>query len=243
MIKLKTLCPVAITLSIGCAGTAPAFAAGQITFVSQGGAYQEAQTKAILDPAAKELGITIKQDSIPDAWPQIKAQGATGKPIWDVVDTPTSNCLRGGREGLLEKLDFSKMPNAAAVPEKTVVPTAAAPAPRAVAQAPAEKTSAAAPPAVPQQTSVAAPGTKPAAAAAPPAHAAADAVAVQGRPQPPVVVANADPNAFNRLLAPPAARNRPPAEDGIHDAANPGTLALQPPLTALVRSVASGFSR
>jgi spermidine/putrescine-binding protein len=81
-------------------------AAGKMTFVSQGGAYQEAQTKAILDPAAKQLGITIAQDSIPDAWPQVKAQGATGKPIWDVIDTPTSNCLRGGREGLIEKLDF-----------------------------------------------------------------------------------------------------------------------------------------
>ncbi|AQH05506.1 ABC transporter substrate-binding protein (plasmid) [Burkholderia sp. KK1] len=106
-----------MTLILTAASMAPALAAGKITFVSQGGAYQEAQTKAILDPAAKELGITIIQDSIPDAWPQIKAQGATGKPIWDVVDTPTSNCLRGGRDGLLEKLDFSKMPNAASMPE------------------------------------------------------------------------------------------------------------------------------
>jgi putative spermidine/putrescine transport system substrate-binding protein len=126
MMKPRRLRPLAITLAIGCAGAGagagPAFGAGEITFVSQGGAYQEAQTKAILDPAAKQLGITIKQDSIPDAWPQIKAQGATGKPIWDVVDTPTSNCLRGGREGLLEKLDFAKMPNAAAVPEKYRTP-------------------------------------------------------------------------------------------------------------------------
>jgi len=114
--------PVALSLLIGLASTGPAFAAGQITFVSQGGSYQEAQTKAILDPAAKLLGITVNQDSIPDAWPAIKAQGATGKPIWDVVDTPTSNCLRGGREGLLEKLDFSKLPNAAAMPEQYRTP-------------------------------------------------------------------------------------------------------------------------
>lgn len=46
-------------------------------------------------------------------------------------------------------------------------------------------------------------------------------------------VATADPNAFNRLLAAPGKRNAPPAEDGIHDAANPGTHALQPPLAAL----------
>ena len=34
--------------------------AEDITFVSQGGAYQEAQSKAILEPAAKKLGLTLK---------------------------------------------------------------------------------------------------------------------------------------------------------------------------------------
>src|SRR5437588_12926924 len=94
-------------------GTA-ANAGEQITFVSQGGAYQQAQTVAILDPSAKKLGITINQDSIPDAWPAIKTQVGSGKPIWDVVDTPTGNCLRGGGQGLNEKLDFAKIPNGAA---------------------------------------------------------------------------------------------------------------------------------
>jgi putative spermidine/putrescine transport system substrate-binding protein len=92
-------------------------ASDQITFVSQGGAYQKAQTIAILDPAAKKLGITINQDSAPDAWPIMKTQVATGKPTWDVVDVPTGNCLRGGEQGLVEKLDFAKIPNAAAMPE------------------------------------------------------------------------------------------------------------------------------
>jgi CBS domain containing-hemolysin-like protein len=76
--------------------------ADQITFVSQGGAYQKAQTIAILDPSAKKLGITINQDSIPDAWPAIKSQVASGKPTWDVVDVPTGYCLRGGEQGILE---------------------------------------------------------------------------------------------------------------------------------------------
>ncbi|PWB67491.1 MAG: cytochrome C, partial [Betaproteobacteria bacterium] len=49
----------------------------------------------------------------------------------------------------------------------------------------------------------------------------------------PVTAAAADPNAFNRLLAAPGKRNAPPAEDGIHDPANAGTHALQPPLAAL----------
>jgi c(7)-type cytochrome triheme protein len=63
------------------------------------------------------------------------------------------------------------------------------------------------------------------------------------QPQPPVpataaaTVASsqttvADVNAFNRLLRPVGKRHAAPAEDGIHDPANDGTLALQSPLEA-----------
>src|SRR5882757_3440974 len=106
-----------ISLGLSALTSMTANAAEQITFVSQGGAYQKAQTIAILDPAAKKLGITVNQDSIPDAWPVIKSQVASGKPIWDVVDVPTGYCLRGGDQGLIEKLDFATIPNAAAMPE------------------------------------------------------------------------------------------------------------------------------
>jgi len=96
--------------------TAGNASAQQITFVSQGGAYQEAQTKAILEPVAAKLGITINQDSSPDAWPVIKTQTAAGKPIWDVVDTPVQDCIRGGQQGMIEELDFSRLPNTANMP-------------------------------------------------------------------------------------------------------------------------------
>ncbi|PWJ93731.1 MULTISPECIES: ABC transporter substrate-binding protein [Mesorhizobium] len=106
-----------LVLSASVIGFSVGFAsAEQITFVSQGGAYQEAQTKAILDPVAALLGITINQDSAPDAWPVIKTQTATGKPVWDVVDTPTQDCIRGGQQDMIEKLDFSKIPNAQKMP-------------------------------------------------------------------------------------------------------------------------------
>lgn len=39
-------------------------------------------------------------------------------------------------------------------------------------------------------------------------------------------------NTFNRLMKPPAQRNLPPPEDGIHDPANDGTHALQTPRSA-----------
>ncbi|TBV09031.1 ABC transporter substrate-binding protein [Phytopseudomonas dryadis] len=89
----------------------------EITFVSQGGAYQEAQSKAILEPAAKKLGLTLKQDSSPKAYPIIKTQVESGKVSWDVVDLPTGDCIRGQQEGLFEKLDPALIPNAAKLPD------------------------------------------------------------------------------------------------------------------------------
>jgi c(7)-type cytochrome triheme protein len=86
----------------------------------------------------------------------------------------------------------------------------------------------------------------PAAAAAKVASAANAPAAVAAAPKPaptvaappaPVVpnVASVTPgggNPFNRLMKPPAQRNLPPPEDGIHDPSNDGTHALQPPLVA-----------
>ncbi|HEX5801795.1 MAG TPA: c(7)-type cytochrome triheme domain-containing protein [Azospira sp.] len=64
--------------------------------------------------------------------------------------------------------------------------------------------------------------------AAAPAPVAAVAAAPVAAPPP----SAADVNSFNRLLKPASKRNLPPAEDGIHDPANDGTHALQPPLAA-----------
>jgi len=61
--------------------------------------------------------------------------------------------------------------------------------------------------------------------ASPPAPVPAAAVATTGD-------AAAEVNSFNRLLRPPARRNAPPSEDGIHDPTNDGTAQLQPPLLA-----------
>lgn len=43
---------------------------------------------------------------------------------------------------------------------------------------------------------------------------------------------SADPNQFNRLLAPPSKRNPPPTQDGIHDVNGPGAGLLQTPRSA-----------
>jgi c(7)-type cytochrome triheme protein len=101
----------------------------------------------------------------------------------------------------------------------------------------------------PAKPAAAAEAPKPAAAPAPAATAAAvkpaaEAAAVPA-PKPAAAAAAAvdtstntsgasaaDINSFNRLLKPVGKRNLPPAEDGIHDPANDGTLALMAPLAA-----------
>lgn len=73
--------------------------------------------------------------------------------------------------------------------------------------------------------------TAPVAAAAPAPAPVAAAPAVEVVPAA-TTASSADVNSFNRLLKPVSKRNLPPPEDGIHDAANDGTHALQPPLAA-----------
>lgn len=73
----------------------------------------------------------------------------------------------------------------------------------------------------------AAPPGDAAAAQAPKAAEPPRAIAVTAAP---AAAADAEVNAFNRLLRPMGKRNPPPAEDGIHDPANDGTLSLQPPM-------------
>jgi c(7)-type cytochrome triheme protein len=72
----------------------------------------------------------------------------------------------------------------------------------------------------------------PAPAAAAPALAPAAAAPATAAAPPVAAATQASVNSFNRLLRPPSQRNRPPAEDLIHDPGNDGTLALQAPLAA-----------
>ena len=95
---------------------------------------------------------------------------------------------------------------------------AAGAAPRTAAARPPEKKPAAVTAANEVREAAPAPAAAPARPAVVVAAAAAEPAATPG-----------DPNQFNRLLAAPGARNLPPALDGIHDPANPGTAALQAP--------------
>src|SRR5437868_8688304 len=104
-------------------GAAPALvlaggtaAAQQLTVVSFGGSYQEAQSKALFQPAAKALGITVKEETytgIADLRLKVKAGAVT----WDVVASGSGSAARAGAEGILEKLDYKTIDVSNFVPD------------------------------------------------------------------------------------------------------------------------------
>lgn len=83
----------------------------RITFAGYGGEPQKVQAKAFFEPAAKELGITVLQDSH-GGYAKIKAQVLSGSPGYDLVALGCAEGARAQREGLLEPLDYALLPNA-----------------------------------------------------------------------------------------------------------------------------------
>lgn len=97
----RTLLSSALAILVSAGGAL----AQQITVVSFGGSYQEAQSKALFQPAAKALGITAKEETytgIADLRLKVRANAVT----WDIVASGSGSAARAGAEGILEKLDY-----------------------------------------------------------------------------------------------------------------------------------------
>lgn len=93
------------TLALGLMAPA-AMAEGTITFTSFGGAFQEAQRRALLEPTAAAMGITILEDTLTGI-AEVRAQVLAGAVTWDIVDLGLADCAAAQAEGILEPLDYS----------------------------------------------------------------------------------------------------------------------------------------
>ena len=80
--------------------------ADSITVASWGGSFQEAESKAFFQPAAKKLGITIREDTL-NGLADIRVQVKSKAVKWDVAELSSGTCSRASKEGLLEKLDYT----------------------------------------------------------------------------------------------------------------------------------------
>ena len=85
---------------------APAFADGEVVFSSWGGSFQDALRSAMLDPAAKALNVTVKEDTT-NGIQDVRAQITAGAVAWDVTEQDLPSCETLSREGSLEPIDYS----------------------------------------------------------------------------------------------------------------------------------------
>ncbi|CAM5547125.1 dehydrogenase [Streptomyces purpurascens] len=74
-----------------------------------GGAYGEANRKAIYDPFTKETGVRI--NVVNYSSDQILAQIKEGRPRFDVMDIDMSNLVRFEHEGASQELDYGRLKN------------------------------------------------------------------------------------------------------------------------------------
>mgnify|MGYP001582082630 FL=1 len=71
----------------------PAIAEGEVVFSSWGGSFQDALRSAMLEPAAKKLGIIIKEDTT-NGIADVRAQITAGAVAWDIIEQALSDFAR-----------------------------------------------------------------------------------------------------------------------------------------------------
>ena len=107
MLERKLLnCTVAVAALHAAAALALPAQAEELTAVSFGGAFQEAQSKALFQPAAEAMGITVREETY-SGIADLRLQVKSGAVTWDVVTSGSGSAARAGAEGILEPLDYS----------------------------------------------------------------------------------------------------------------------------------------
>ena len=110
--KLTTtlLATSALTLA-GSMAAAEAHMANNMTLVSWGGAYQNSQQKAYVEPY-QEMNPDVEivwDESSAEAVAKLRAMNEAGNITWDVVDVVASDAIRLCDEGLAMEIDYDEM--------------------------------------------------------------------------------------------------------------------------------------
>lgn len=84
-------------------------AARDLTVVSWGGNYQDAQKKIYFEPFSKVLGKPVLDESWDGGIGVVTAKVKAGSPNWDAVQVESEELALGCADGLYEKLDWAKL--------------------------------------------------------------------------------------------------------------------------------------
>ncbi len=99
--------------------SAKAAGKNELVFVGFGGSYQDGQTKALFEPFEKETGIKVVQTTGVDL-AKLRAQQQSSNVEWDLISIPDRLRYTAVRDGLLQPLNYSAIPNAKDVQKNLV---------------------------------------------------------------------------------------------------------------------------
>ncbi len=102
----------AVMVALGAAlaiGSGAASAQRDLSVVSWGGAYQDAQKEVYFKPFMQKTGIKMVDESWDGGIGVLRAKMQSGANNWDVVQVESEELLLGCEEGLFEKLDWAKL--------------------------------------------------------------------------------------------------------------------------------------
>lgn len=103
----KFLKPIIASALIGMFSVSSSvFAEDTLRIVSWGGPYQKGQSIGIFQPAAKAMGITVKEGTY-EGISDVKRMLKFGANKFDIFSSGAYSCASGATEGLLEKLDLT----------------------------------------------------------------------------------------------------------------------------------------
>ena len=105
-LHLATLAAAAL---LGGALVADGAAARDLTVVSWGGSYQDAQRQVYFEPFKAGTGKGLLEDSYNGGLAKIKSMVETNTVTWDVIQVEAPELVRGCEEGLFEPIDWSKV--------------------------------------------------------------------------------------------------------------------------------------
>lgn len=78
-----------------------------LVLANWGGDASAAMTSAFIEPFEKETGIKVSIDGSGPTHGKVKAMVESGNTIWNVFDGDAFGAIQFGKEGLLEKIDYS----------------------------------------------------------------------------------------------------------------------------------------
>mgnify|MGYP001156550796 FL=1 len=106
MKRQPTRLPIGLAVALAALSGSTAFAQGTLIYAGYGGAYQDAVREAALEPLAKEMGITIREETI-SSLADVKVQVEAGSPSIDLAEQNVNDCLTGAQQNLWEPLDYN----------------------------------------------------------------------------------------------------------------------------------------